>query len=761
MNKTITLMLCILFLSFNISAQTNLITNPGFEDSPATFTVPVGTPIVNHLFKVASNAATVTGTTQPTATSISVADGLWVKRQTVTSSSLQAYLASGGANGSATFLFLKIAGGNNTAGFDWTKMSAQQRVLLSNSTVYTYSFWAKVGSKVTTAYAYIADKTGDTGSAAFVKTIPLTGGTTWTKYTVSFDIPAERALKPALDYTTAFVGIGINALYTTAATPLTENNWLYVDDFELKVKTESLVPTITSNTPENVFIKTTPIPVNIKFNGDVTGFTVADLLVTNGTLNNFTQINSSTYTVSIVPTTTGKVTLDIAAGAAEDTNARISVAANQFLRLFNNETTTGDYTNFTTICPAKDNKKAVYTFTADDGFTDAATFFNNEFKRLDLVGSLALVANWINGAQTPASTYSFWNTLLADGRIDIINHSKTHVKFSSITNTPIGQDSLYNEIIGNQNVFKSKLPGQQIITMANPSVVNTTAADVLIKQSHYAARNGGSGYNTLSPTDTEWYKLNMLANYFGSQSRAAYSKEINKYVDNTITNKQWLIILAHGIGTGANAMQDTAFTKHFEYVATKRADLWIGTFGDVTRYFREKQNAFVLTLDSTSNRIAISVTHNLDATIFNFPLTLKTKVPSNWTNITVTQAAVVKYLTSVVEDNESYVYYDAVPNGGSIILAPTSPNGLSLLNQNAVANTVVFYQPTTASLIVKNGADETITLKIYNFAGKVCDSYSIVGNEANIQLDHLRAGNYLVSCYSSRGTYSSVKFIKE
>lgn len=744
MKKSITILSCFLVCILFSLAQTNLIQNPSFEADASTFTVPVGTPAVNYLMKIISNAATVTDITQPTASSVSVTDGLWVKRQTVTSSSLQAYLASGGANGSATYLFLKIAGNNNTLGFDWTKMSAQQCVKLSNSTVYTFSFWAKVGSAVNTVYAYLADKTGDTGSAVFVKAIPLTGGTIWTKYTVSFDIPSERAAKPALDYTTAYVGVGFNALYTTATPPVTQNNWLYVDDFELLASSQSLVPTIASSTPENVYIKTSPIPVSITFNADVTGFTVADLVVTNGTLNNFTAINAKTFTVDIIPTATGKVTLDVVAGAAVDGNARQSVASTQFVRLVNREITTGDYVNFTTICSVKDNKPAVYTFTSDDGFTDAATFFNNEFKRLDLVGSLALVANWINGSQTPASTYDFWNNLLADGRFDIINHSKTHVKFSSITNTQIGQDSLRNEIIGNQTVFRTKFPGQDIIAIANPAVVNTDAADVLIKQSHYAARNGTSGYNSLSPTEDEWFKLKMYANYFSSQSRAAYSTEINKHIDNIISNKQWLILLTHGIGTGANAMSDSAFTKHFEYVASKRADLWIGTLGDVTRYLHEKQNATILTIDSAVTNIGISLTHTLDGNIFDYTLTLKTKVPTGWTNVKVTQGTTVKTSTAVSENGALYIYYDAIPNGGTIFLAPVTTTHLLNTTSENDARIKLFWDAKISMLVCENQSSKNYPIEIFNTNGLLCGKYNATQSINTFQFSNFSSGLYIV-----------------
>jgi|GEM_PF-1799138 len=740
MKKLITILIISVLYASVTCAQTNLIQNPGFESDPSLFTAPVGSPAVNHLLKVASNTATVTGTTQPTANSVAVTDGLWVKRQTVSSSSLLAYLAPGGANGSATYLFLKISGGNNTPGFDWTKMSTQQRLPLSNTSTYTFSFWAKVGNAVTTAYAYMADKNGDTGSAAFTKAIPLTGGTQWTKYTVSFDIPAERAAKPALDFSTAYVGIGINALYTTATPPVTQNNWLYVDDFSLVATNQSLVPTITSTTEANVYLKTKPIPATITFNAKVTGFAADDLVSTNSTLANFSVVNDSTFTVNILPAATGKVTLDILAGAATDANNRLSVAANQFVRFFNNETTTGNYINQTTICPVKDNKSAIYTFTSDDGFTNAAEFFNTEFKRLDLRGSLALVANWINGAQTPASTWTFWNGILADGHFDIINHSKTHIKFSTITNTQVGQDSLHNEIIGNQSVFRAKFPTQDIITIANPAVVNTDAADVLIKQSHYAARNGSSGYNSLNPTDAEWYKLKMYANYFGSLSRPAYAFEINKHVDNIIANKQWLILLTHGIGTGANAMPDSTFTKHFEHVASKRNDIWIATLGEATKYIRQRQNASIITVDSSATSISISLTHTLDATIFNAPLTLKTKVPAGWSSVTVTQGSNTTELTPQTENGELYVYYNALPNGPASILTKNTGTAINSKKKSMYQVYVVNKQ----ILVVDKQSDQPTELKIFNLGGSLCLSQRLVNNKTDVNISRLTRGSYVI-----------------
>ncbi|NQZ09502.1 MAG: hypothetical protein HRT35_20315 [Algicola sp.] len=62
---------------------------------------------------------------------------------------------------------------------------------------------------------------------------------------------------------------------------------------------------------------TSPIPVNIDFSRSVTGFTVADLTVTNGTASNFAG-SGLLYTADITPTASGTVTVSVPASVADD-----------------------------------------------------------------------------------------------------------------------------------------------------------------------------------------------------------------------------------------------------------------------------------------------------------------------------------------------------------------------------------------------------------------------------------------------------------
>jgi hypothetical protein len=330
MKKTITLMLCITLFSGLLTAQTNLITNPGFEDNSNTVTDAAFNPGTFLLMRIASTTSTSTSTTLPVATSVTVNDGVWYKKQSVSSSILNSYHQPSDTRSGTNCLMMRNGGGSGTTGISWSNFNFQQRVALDNTKKYTLTFWAKKLFTVNSVKVFIADASGNYGGSVFAVNVPLTGGTTWTKYTVPFDVPYIRSLNAALDYTTAYVGVGYDVTYDSNSKTVTGQ--ILYDDFSL---TESTTPVITSSlsSPTNV----QPIPVTITFNHAVTGFDSSDIVVTNGTLNNFAG-SGATYTAGIIPSASGDVTVDIAANAAVDGAENNTLAATQFVIAYDNTT---------------------------------------------------------------------------------------------------------------------------------------------------------------------------------------------------------------------------------------------------------------------------------------------------------------------------------------------------------------------------------------------------------------------------------------
>ncbi len=93
-------------------------------------------------------------------------------------------------------------------------------------------------------------------------------------------------------------------------------------------------------------------------------------------------------------------------------------------------------------------------------------------------------------------------------------------------------------------------------------------------------------------------------------------------------------------------------------------DLWIDTFGSVARYMRERRFSTVTVLSETSTEIQLDLTHSLDNTIYNEPLTLRSTVPSSWLNVDVRQGENVVTLNTLSEGSETVVYYNAFRTWG-------------------------------------------------------------------------------------------------
>jgi hypothetical protein len=95
------------------------------------------------------------------------------------------------------------------------------------------------------------------------------------------------------------------------------------------------------------------------------------------------------------------------------------------------------------------------------------------------------------------------------------------------------------------------------------------------------------------------------------------------WVDTTANkNNTWLVLTIHGVdGIGWEPLSHQQLSEYFNYIKTRESKLWVATFGDVTRYMRERQSAKITT--TSNGNITVTLSHTLNKTIYNMPLTLK------------------------------------------------------------------------------------------------------------------------------------------
>jgi hypothetical protein len=236
------------------------------------------------------------------------------------------------------------------------------------------------------------------------------------------------------------------------------------------VVADTTAPTVTITCTQTSPSATTPLNFTFTFSETVTGFTLGDITVGNGTAGNFAG-SGTTYTADITPTGMSVITVDVAGSVCQDAAGNNNSAATQF--------------SFTSTAPFSD------TFTRGDGaigsiWTGATwTIAGNAALNTPTVGSEAIPngtfdadANWTKGAgwtigsgvasRAPAgdSSYIYQDPLGTEGlwyqiQVEISSYAAGILKYflggSAPANVTIGSAngaySLTNRMIGSPKIY--------------------------------------------------------------------------------------------------------------------------------------------------------------------------------------------------------------------------------------------------------------------------------------------------------------------
>lgn len=317
------------------------------------------------------------------------------------------------------------------------------------------------------------------------------------------------------------------------------------------------------------------------------------------------------------------------------------------------------------ICEVKDNKKAIWTFTSDDALITSCEYFSSEFNRLNLRGSFAMIVKKLlnSDGSVNAGIVNRFKTIFADDNFDITNHTYNHL---SPHDDPDNVELWKHEINDAQSKLEELFPGERVFTVANPLVATYDTIDGIIKENNWAARNGKYesnttlNYNSLNPTEDEWFHLKWQ---HGNEYCTVES--MKKWVDTAIQNRRWQLELWHGVdGEGSSPVPSDIATPYFEYVASKKNELWIATFNEAVQYLREKQHATLNINANNSGNLEVSITHDLPQDIFNYPLSVRTRVPADWNTVSVTQGD-RSYTVAV---SSRHIVYDVIPDGSTAVI---------------------------------------------------------------------------------------------
>ncbi|MBO9665787.1 MAG: hypothetical protein J7501_03130 [Bdellovibrio sp.] len=260
-------------------------------------------------------------------------------------------------------------------------------------------------------------------------------------------------------------------------------------------------PTLTISSTAGSYTNLSSIPVTFTTSEAVANFTTADVSVTNGTMSALTKVDDTHSTATVTPTAVGAVSLNIAAGAYEDTLGLANTETSTFSTDYNNIRPTVTLSSLPTWSSATSVDVTVTFSESVTGFTTADLNLTNATAIITGVGASYIVTlyptaqgsyslqvkdsaatdKWGNTSQASSTETSIYDSAVPTVVILSSSASNTHI-------SPIPLSFTFSEAVTGFVVGD--------ITAVNGTLSNFTKVD----ETHYTADLTPSGQGAVSAT---------------------------------------------------------------------------------------------------------------------------------------------------------------------------------------------------------------------------------------------------------------------
>lgn len=286
--------------------------------------------------------------------------------------------------------------------------------------------------------------------------------------------------------------------------------------------------------------------------------------------------------------------------------------------------------------------EAAITYTFDDNLQNQLDIVAPIFDKHGVKGTFYVVCDWVDD-------WSAWAMMAQNGH-EIGCHTISHPSLSQIED---GQ--VLEELVHAKEIVQDNITSSSCVTIAYPycSVPNDT---LLVEKNFIGARICN---NHIEPQTPE--NFNTISSFgVGSESNYQTAESVISIFEKTRYEQGWSVLLFHEIdkGNGYSPYSSAALDSTLTYIDNQGTAYWVATFADVIRYIKERNNIKITLEEESSDEFSISFKSDLDASIFNIPLSVKRPLPTDWANVAVLYNG--EEISSFVDNG--YIYFDVEPN---------------------------------------------------------------------------------------------------
>lgn len=329
------------------------------------------------------------------------------------------------------------------------------------------------------------------------------------------------------------------------------------------------------------------------------------------------------------------------------------------------------------------------SFTFDDGGTSHITSVGPMFDKYGYKATFNLVSG--NGASNWTPDWNGFQKLANNGH-EIASHSDTHPQNMS------GQEASSKKAI-NDHIQQEY--GCVTLAYPNCNVPNESA----VLENYIVGRICNGSWQSIPDVmgndgPSNWAKVPSLMT--GNEGSIKSSSDFIGQMQSVSQKGGWVSFLTHGLqgknnGTATYSLTDSAaIDAALKWATENDSKIWVAPMGYVAMYIKERK-ASKATASTSGNTITVQLTHSIADGIskYNYPLSLRIKNDNNWTAASGTQGG--KAITVTI--NGDYIYFDAVPNGGDIVISsgggstnPTSSSATQPTSSNSSIGVSIEYK---------------------------------------------------------------------
>ena len=294
-------------------------------------------------------------------------------------------------------------------------------------------------------------------------------------------------------------------------------------------------------------------------------------------------------------------------------------------------------------------RKAAVSFTFDDGAPSHVSDAGPLFDKYGYKATFNLVVNW-------NPDWSGFGNMAKNGH-EIASHSNTHPQ------------NMSGEEASSKSSIASKIQQKYgVITLAYPNCNVPNAQEVL--KNYIVGRICNSGNSQVGKDGpSNWAQVPAI------MTGPNGSNDFKGPMGSVVQSNGWVSFLTHGFsgknnGNATYSPTDIGLIEDaLKYAQQNDKDIWVAPMGHVAMYIKERKAAKIEA--SGSGTITVKLTHNIKDNVSDYDYPLSIRVKYDGSKAEVTQAGAK--LESKIDGG--YVYFDAVPNAGDIVISAEGGTG--------------------------------------------------------------------------------------